>query len=114
MGMRIVFNTLMRSPGRLCLLAALAVIVLGACGSAASKSAPKTGVVRVVAAENFWGNIAAQLGGDHVKVTSIISDPAVDPHLYESSAEDAAALTEADLVIVNGLGYDDSIDKLLS
>ncbi len=71
-------------------------------------------MVRVVAAENFWGNIAAQLGGDHVKVTSIISDPAADPHLYESSAEDAAALTEADLVIVNGLGYDDSIDKLLS
>jgi zinc/manganese transport system substrate-binding protein len=70
--------------------------------------------VHIVAAENFWGDIAAQLGGTHVKVTSIIKDPSADPHLYESNASDAAAIANADLVIENGAGYDDSIAKLLS
>ena len=67
----------------------------------------------MVAAESFWGNIASQIGGAHVSVTSIISDPSADPHLYESDARDAAALAEAKLVIENGVGYDDFIDKLL-
>jgi zinc/manganese transport system substrate-binding protein len=70
--------------------------------------------LQIVAAENFWGNIASQIGGDKVEVTSIISDPGTDPHLYESNAHDAAALSRASLVITNGLGYDDFMDKLLS
>jgi zinc/manganese transport system substrate-binding protein len=70
--------------------------------------------LQIVAAENFWGNIASQIGGDKVEVTSIISDPSTDPHLYESNAHDAAALSRADIVINNGLGYDDFMDKLLS
>jgi len=73
-----------------------------------------SGVIQVVAAENFWGNIASQIGGDRVSVTSIISDPNADPHLYESDAHDAAALSLADIVIENGIGYDDFMDKLLS
>jgi zinc/manganese transport system substrate-binding protein len=103
---------------RLLLIATIAVatVALTACGSGNTSTNRSSGspTVRVVAAENFWGNIAAQLGGAHVKVTSIISDPSVDPHLYESSAKDASTLAGADLVIINGLGYDDSIDKLLS
>jgi len=71
-------------------------------------------VVNVVAAENFYGNVAAQLGGGKVNVTSILSDPNVDPHEYESSVEDARALAAADLVIENSGGYDDWMDKLLS
>jgi len=71
------------------------------------------GKVNVVAAENFWGNIASQLGGDHVHITSIITDPNADPHLYESNAQNAAAVSSADVVIVNGLGYDDFMGKLL-
>ncbi|HWB38902.1 MAG TPA: zinc ABC transporter substrate-binding protein [Candidatus Saccharimonadales bacterium] len=67
----------------------------------------------VVAAENFWGDIASQIGGDHVHVTSIISDPTADPHLYESSAKDAGAVASAKVVIVNGLGYDDFMAKLI-
>lgn len=67
----------------------------------------------VVAAENFWGNIAEQLGGNHVHVTSIITDPDADPHLYESNARNAAAVSSASVVIVNGLGYDDFMSKLL-
>ena len=42
--------------------------------------------IRVVAAENFWGSIASQLGGDHVTVTSIITNPDTDPHDYEPTA----------------------------
>lgn len=68
----------------------------------------------VVAAENFWGNITSQLGGSHVHVTSIISDPTADPHLYESNAQNASAVSAADMVIVNGVGYDDFMSKLLN
>jgi zinc/manganese transport system substrate-binding protein len=67
-----------------------------------------------VAAENFWGSIAAQLGGQHVKVTSIVNDPNVDPHEYESNTENARAFSSADYVILNGAGYDDWGKKLLA
>jgi len=76
-------------------------------------SAAPTGI-KVVAAENFYGNIVTQLGGGKVDVTSILSDPNVDPHEYESSVDDAKALAVADLVVENGGGYDDWMDKLLS
>ena len=91
---------------------ATAMVVAGC----SSTSVPKTsaGVVRVVAGENFWGDIVHQLGGSHVSVTSIISDPNADPHTYESNAKDAAAIAKARVVIVNGLGYDDFLSKLIS
>jgi zinc/manganese transport system substrate-binding protein len=69
--------------------------------------------IKIVAAQNFWGNIAEQLAGEYATVTSIIADPAADPHLYESSASDSLSVAEADVVIVNGAGYDDFFDKLL-
>ena len=65
-----------------------------------------TRLVQVVAAENFWGSLISQLGGSHVNVTSIVSDPNVDPHEYESNAANAKAITNAQLVVVNGAGYD--------
>ncbi len=70
--------------------------------------------MQVVAAENFWGSIASQLGGDRVHVTSVITSPATDPHDYEPTAADARALAGAQLVIVNGIGYDPWADKLLA
>jgi zinc/manganese transport system substrate-binding protein len=70
--------------------------------------------VKVVAAENFWADITMQLGGTRAAVRAIISDPTADPHEYESDAADAAAVADARIVIVNGVGYDDAIDKLLS
>ena len=69
--------------------------------------------VSVVAGENFWGDIIGQIGGSHVDVTSIISDPETDPHEYESDAKDAAAIADAGFVLENGIGYDDFIDQLL-
>jgi len=81
---------------------------------AAALEAQQSRVVNVVAAENFYGNIVSQIGGDAVSVTSVMSDPNVDPHEYESNVEDAKAIADADLVVENGAGYDDWMDKLLS
>jgi zinc/manganese transport system substrate-binding protein len=68
----------------------------------------------VVAAENMWGDVVKQIGGRHAVVDSIISDPSSDPHLYASNPRDAARLAQANLVVVNGLGYDDFARKLLA
>ncbi len=68
----------------------------------------------VVAGENFWGSIASQLGGTRVTVTSIINNPAGDPHDYESTPNDARTLAQADYVILNGAGYDDWASKLMA
>jgi len=68
----------------------------------------------VVAAENVYGNIASQLGGRLVDVTSIITSPTADPHLYQPTAQNAAEVGGAKVVIENGLGYDAFMDKLLS
>jgi zinc/manganese transport system substrate-binding protein len=70
--------------------------------------------IQVVAAENMWGSIAAQLGGDRVHVTSIVANPATDPHDYEPTALDARTLASAQLAIVNGIGYDPWAPKLLA
>lgn len=91
-------------------------LALAGCGSH-SPTRPPSGSstqVNVVAAENFWGDIVKQIGGGHVNVTSVISDPNADPHLYESDATTAASVSHAQLVVVNGLGYDDFMGKLLS
>ena len=70
--------------------------------------------LEVVAGENVWGDIAAQIGGGRVQVTSLIPDPSADPHLYQSNAADAAAMARARIVIENGAGYDDFMGQLLS
>jgi len=72
------------------------------------------GGLQVVAAENFWGSIASQLGGDRVHVTSVITSPATDPHDYEPTAADARTIAGAQMVIVNGIGYDPWADKLIA
>lgn len=82
--------------------------------SAAPGSASASTPIGIVAGENFWGDIASQIGGKRVTVTSIIADPDADPHEYESDAADAAALSSASLVIENGIGYDDFMAELLS
>jgi zinc/manganese transport system substrate-binding protein len=84
----------------------------GASSAGATPSGP--GVIAVASAENFYGNIVKQLGGSHVSVTSILSDPNIDPHEYESNVQDALAVTKAQLVIENGDGYDTWLDKLLA
>jgi zinc/manganese transport system substrate-binding protein len=69
--------------------------------------------IEVVAAENFWGSIAAQLGGERVRLRSIIANPATDPHSYQPSAQDARTMAGAQMAIINGVGYDDWAQQLL-
>jgi zinc/manganese transport system substrate-binding protein len=69
--------------------------------------------VKVVAAENFYGDLATQIGGPNVAVTSILTNPDDDPHLFEASPETAKALSDAKVVIVNGVDYDPWMEKLL-
>ena len=95
------------------LAVALALTLLAA-GCADPKVGTINGRVRVVAAENFWGSIARQLGGAHVQVQSIIANPAQDPHSYEPTTGDARAMATAQLAILNGLGYDPWVPKLLA
>ncbi|HEY5171088.1 MAG TPA: zinc ABC transporter substrate-binding protein [Acidimicrobiia bacterium] len=104
-----------RSGSRLALVAvAVAGTVAVVAAGCTSNGKDSAGAVRVVAAENFWGDVASQVGGAHVRVTSIISDPTADPHQYESDARDAAAVSDARLVIQNGVGYDDFVTKLVA
>jgi len=92
------------------------LLVVSACSNASTGSTTSSSstAINVVAAENFYGDIVKQLGGSHVSVTSIISDPNVDPHEYESNAQTAIQVSKAQLVIENGGGYDDWMDKILS
>ncbi|MER6573662.1 zinc ABC transporter substrate-binding protein [Streptomyces sp. NPDC001093] len=103
--------------------AALTAVTATACSTssshtsntAATSSGSGSGkAIQVVAAENFWGSIASQLGGSHVKVTSIINNPDADPHDYEPTAADARTVAGAQYTIVNGIGYDAWADKLLA
>ena len=94
----------------------LLVLFLNACTNASTGSSPSTSsstVLNVVVGENFWGSIVTQLGGNHVSVTSIVSDPNADPHQYESSTNNARAFAQANYVILNGAGYDTWGQKLL-
>lgn len=88
-------------------LAVAALLALGATGAHAQTK------LAVVAAENFYGDVAQQIGGDAVTVTSILTNPDQDPHLFEASASTARDLSAAQLVIVNGADYDPWMAKLL-
>ena len=72
------------------------------------------GPIRIVAAENFYGDLARQIGGDHVEVTSILSNPDEDPHLFETSASTAKDIANAKIVVYNGADYDPWMVKLIS
>jgi len=100
--------------GILVLLSALLAACSSGGGSGTATSAAGTRVVRVVAAENFWGSIISQLGGSHAQVVSLITNPNTDPHSYEPTAADARVLAGSQLVVENGIGYDPWVDKLLS
>ncbi|MGW3627588.1 metal ABC transporter solute-binding protein, Zn/Mn family [Streptomyces sp. NPDC000880] len=114
-----------RRPSRFALggVAVLAAISATACSTSPSAGTDSTAessgsgggkTIQVLAAENFWGSIASQLGGSHVKVTSVINNPDADPHDYEPTAADARTVAGAQYTIVNGIGYDAWADKLLS
>jgi zinc/manganese transport system substrate-binding protein len=90
-----------------------AALLTAACGLSNTPAAGGSSKIEVVAAENFWGSIATQIGGEHAHVTSIIVNPDTDPHAYEATPSDARLIATAKYVIVNGAGYDPWVPKLL-
>jgi zinc/manganese transport system substrate-binding protein len=93
-----------------CTVGLVAAFLLASTGL--SRADAKSGPLNVVAAENVYGNIVSQIGGTHVSVTSILSDPNADPHLYEPGTKNGLAVAQAKLVIQNGLGYDAFMSRL--
>jgi zinc/manganese transport system substrate-binding protein len=83
-------------------------LLLSACAS----STRAGGRLDVVAAENVYGNIASQIGGHHVSVTSLLTSPSADPHLFEPSTSSGLAVADAKVVLQNGLGYDAFMTRL--
>jgi zinc/manganese transport system substrate-binding protein len=97
------------------LIVPAALGLVAGCSTASGSTTPlgHSRVIQVVAAENFWGSIASQLGGKHVHVVSIITNPSTDPHSYEATAADARSIAQARLVIENGIGYDPWAARLI-
>jgi zinc/manganese transport system substrate-binding protein len=89
-----------------------AMVLVSGCG--ASSFVVRPGTIAVVAAENQYGNVAAQIGGKYVSVTSVESNPNTDPHTYEVSPSIAGEVGSAQVVIQNGLGYDDFMTRIES
>lgn len=110
-------STSLRHGAAAVVVAAVAV-VLTACGSSGSSSTSSSGsdpgVISVVASTNVWGDIVKQIGGEHVDVMSVVSDPSADPHSFEANAQTQLALSKAGLVVENGGGYDDFMDTMLA
>ena len=92
-------------------VAALTALALSGCSAGSSADGGK---VRVVASTNVYGDIASTIAGDTVQVTSLMSDPAQDPHSFEASAQSQLAVSKADILIENGGGYDDFVSTLRS
>ena len=115
--MRRIRSTARPRIGVAMIVVSLAAFTAGCNSSGKSASAGTSGtsggVLNVVAAENFWGSIAAQLGGRAVHVQSIIVNPNTDPHSYEPTAADARTMAGAQLAVLNGVGYDSWAGKLL-
>uniref|UniRef100_UPI00292F63C0 metal ABC transporter substrate-binding protein n=2 Tax=Microbacteriaceae TaxID=85023 RepID=UPI00292F63C0 len=96
-------------------LVAAASLALAGCAGTSSPAASGSddGKISVVASTNVYGSLAAEVGGDAVEVTSIVTSLAQDPHSYEASARDQLTVSQADLIIENGGGYDSFLDGLV-
>ncbi|GAA3888577.1 zinc ABC transporter substrate-binding protein [Streptomyces lacrimifluminis] len=110
------------SPSRhLALITGASLALLAGCGSSSDSGGDGSGAqapvgsskVAVVASTNVYGDIVEQIGGAKVDVTSIISDPDQDPHSYEANTQNQLALSKAKVVVENGGGYDDFVDRML-
>jgi zinc/manganese transport system substrate-binding protein len=104
---------------KVCLMAGVAamavMMLLTGCGArqAAPQALPAANkVIKAVGAENEYADVISQIGGQYVSVSGIMKDPNVDPHSYEADTQDAALVAGASLIVENGLGYDDFMDKL--
>ena len=88
-------------------------IALTGCSSGETAAPGPNDKIKVAASTSVWGSVAQAVGGDAVEVESIISDAGADPHSYESSPQDAAKISDANLVVLNGGGYDEFMTQVL-
>lgn len=97
-------------------LGALAFVLLAALSgcAGAGEGVEDASRVRVVAAENFYAQLARQIGGGRIEVTSILSNPNTDPHLFEPGTKTGLSVAAARVVIANGAGYDEWMTRLLA
>src|SRR5438552_10111601 len=96
------------------LLGLASVIALATCAAPAATGSPAAGpAIAVLGTENFYADLLAQIGGTHVTVASILNDPNADPHEYEANPQTAKLVADSKLVIINGIGYDDFMERLL-
>jgi zinc/manganese transport system substrate-binding protein len=94
-------------------LAIIAGMMAVACSSTTASTAAASGdAIAAVGAENQYANVISQIGGKYVRVTAIESNPNTDPHSFEASPSVAQAVSGARLVVQNGLGYDDYMNKI--
>jgi zinc/manganese transport system substrate-binding protein len=94
-------------------VAALALAAAG-CGSSGASTGSSSGVINAIGAENEYANVLGQIGGKYVHVSSILNNPNTDPHTFESSPKVAQEVTAAQLIVQNGIGYDDFMSKIES
>src|SRR4051812_24597359 len=94
------------------------LFLLSACSSSSNdKSTSKSdssGIIKIVAAENFYGEVAKAVGGDHVEVANILDNPNTDPHDFEPTPDVARTVSNSQMIIYNGVGYDSWMDKLIN
>jgi zinc/manganese transport system substrate-binding protein len=95
----------------------IGVVIIGFGGTAAACSSPGAspkpgGKIVAVGAENEYANVISQIGGRYVTTTAILSNPNTDPHTFESSPDVAQVVSAATLIVQNGVGYDDFMDKI--
>jgi zinc/manganese transport system substrate-binding protein len=103
------------TPRRLALLTGASVALLAGCGSSSDSADAKSAAAKVpvVASTNVYGDLVRSIGAGKVDVTSVISDPDQDPHSYEANTQNQLALSKAKVVVENGGGYDDFVDRML-
>jgi zinc/manganese transport system substrate-binding protein len=113
--MRAIVSTRIRSAcGSLVVLACLVAVPSAAAQTTQPTTAPaSTGTISVVGAENEYADVASQIGGQYVSVQAVMSDPNTDPHTFESSPQVAQLVSGAQLVIENGVGYDEFMTDIL-
>jgi zinc/manganese transport system substrate-binding protein len=92
---------------------ALAVAGLGLSGCGSTRDSPRGGPPAVVASTDVWGSVAQSVAGDDARVSSIVTSGSADPHSYEASPSNAAAIADASIVVYNGGGYDPWVDAVL-
>jgi zinc/manganese transport system substrate-binding protein len=103
-----------RLPSAAAAILALGTLATGCSATGASIGASSGGKIVAVGAENQYASVISSVGGKYVQVSAIESNPNTDPHTFEASASVAQTVSQAKLIVQNGLGYDSYMDKIES